>query len=105
MFKPFRRRNILDSGETQAFLETGKKPAQDGRSIQDWNSGWALLSPTSRPLLVLLCLCRRRFLIKWMRELFPRAGDRANEMAQWTKELAAKPDGMSPILRAHMVEG
>lgn len=40
-----------------------------------------------------------------MRELFPRADDRANEMAQWTKELAAKPDGMSPILRAHMVEG
>lgn len=47
---------------------------------------------------------RRRFLIKWMRELFPRAGDGANEMAQWINELAAKPDDVSPILRTHMVE-
>jgi hypothetical protein len=39
-----------------------------------------------------------------MGELFSRADDGANEMAQWIRELAAKPNDVSPILRTHMVE-
>lgn len=92
---------MSDSG----FYETGKKLAQDSSSRHDWEFGWSLLSPHYRPLFVLLCPHRRRILIKQMRELFPRSGDGANEIAQWIKELAAKSDDVSPILRDHTVEG
>ena len=107
MFKPVPRRSISDSGVTQDFMETGQKLAQDGRSRQDWSLyGFYCLHI---PDLYLCCYIytggpRRRFVIKWMGELFSRADDGANEMAQWIKELAAKPDDVSPKLRTHMVE-
>lgn len=37
-------------------------------------------------------------------ELFPEPDYTVNEIAQWMKVIAVKPDDLSSILRPHMVE-